>query len=894
MSGNPPEPADGVTTAGTIEKGMDPRRFERRWYEAWLAADLFRADAADPREPFCIVIPPPNITGSLHVGHALNAALQDIVVRWRRMQGRSVLWLPGTDHASIATQLMVERQLAQEGIDRKDLGREKFLERTWRWKEEHAGIIRRQLEALGASCDWSRERFTMDPGLSRAVREVFVRLHEEGLIYRAEHMISWCPRCRTAISDLEVVHREVQGKLWRLRYPLASGAGEVIVATTRPETMLGDTAVAVHPEDERYAALIGQEVLLPVSGRRIPIVADRFVDPAFGTGAVKVTPAHDPNDFEIGRRHQLPSVQVIGEDGRMTAAAGPFAGQDRFAAREALLVRLRQEGALASVQEHTHAVGHCQRCDTVVEPAVSPQWFVRIAPLAAPAIAAVENEQVRMFPESWRKTYFEWMRNIHDWCISRQLWWGHRIPAYYCDPCGRTLVAREEPPGCLACGGGLRQDPDVLDTWFSSALWPFSTLGWPDATADLQRFYPGHLLVTGPDIIFFWVARMIMAGLKFTGEPPFAQVYFTGLVRDAEGNKMSKTRGNVVDPMELIDLHGADAVRFTLASQAFPGSDIPLDPKRLEGYRAFGNKLWNATRFVRLNLDLEAPRPPLPAVGWTLADRWILSGVSRLAGTVTEALEGLRFDEAAAALYQFTWHRYCDWYVELAKDDLRGSNGAESQERARGVLVEALDRLLRLLHPFMPFLTEELAQSLPGTRGLLPVAEFPGRVEAWEDPEAEALAERLIELDTRVRNVRAQAGIPPSARIRLWLMPPDPETASALREHRAMVAVPVRASEVEILATLPEGVAVARGVGGGILFAIPLAGVLDLAAERARLTREIDKARAEREPHARKVESAEFLERAPERIIERTRQIVRDFDTRIERLAETLALLGPG
>ena len=877
-----------------MEKTYDPRQFERRWHEEWSEKKLFQADPAAPGSPFCIVIPPPNITGSLHVGHALNATLQDIVIRWRRMQGRNVLWLPGTDHASIATQVVVERQLEKEGTDRSTLGREKFLERTWSWKEEHAGRIRVQLEALGASCDWSRERFTLDPGLSRAVREVFVRLYEEGLIYRAEHMTSWCPRCRTALSDLEVVHRETPGKLWHLRYPMEDGGDPIVVATTRPETMLGDTAVAVHPDDERYRHRVGKHVILPILGRRIPVVADDFVDPKFGSGAVKVTPAHDPGDFQVGKRHDLPLLRVIDEGGVMTAEAGPFAGLDRAEARRKLVERLEAEGLLDGVKEHFHSVGHCQRCDTVVEPAVSTQWFVKIDPLAAPALQAVEDGTVQLFPQSWRKTYYEWMRNIHDWCISRQLWWGHRIPAWYCDDCSKTMVLREDPERCEGCGGELRQDPDVLDTWFSSALWPFSTLGWPDDTKDLEKYYPGGLMVTGPDIIFFWVARMIMMGLKFRGEAPFPHVYFNGIVRDPQGHKMSKTRGNVVDPMQMVEEYGADALRFTLAALSTPGADIPLDPKRLEGYRAFANKLWNAVRFVLMNVDGAAPRPEIPRGGLGLADRWVLSGVSRLAAEAETQLEGFRFDEYTAGLYQFAWHRYCDWYIELVKDDLRGEHGEDARERARAVLIEVLDIFLRLLHPVMPFLSEELYQKLPGHQDTIVTAPFPEPVPGWEDARVEGAMETLIGLAGKVRNVRAAAGIGPGKSIRLQLVASSPEIARLLEEHRKLVCVSVRAEAMELLESIPEGIPAARGVAGGILFAVPLEGLLDVAAERERLTRELAKARASREPHARKLDNDRFLSKAPANVVQKARGIVEELDERIARLEETRQALGSG
>ncbi|MEO2197516.1 MAG: valine--tRNA ligase, partial [bacterium] len=644
-----------------LAKGFEHATVDPKWYAFWESTGAFQADPSSARPPFSMVLPPPNVTGVLHIGHALNQTLPDIVCRWKRMLGYDVLWLPGTDHAGIATQNVVEKQLAAEGTDRHELGREAFEARVWEWSRHSHGTITNQMRTLGSSVDWSRERFTLDEELSRAVRRVFVTLYREGLIYRGKYIVNWCTRCRTALSDLEVVHTEQAGKLYHIRYVTRDG-GAVTVATTRPETMLGDTAVAVHPDDDRYRHLVGQTVRLPIVGRELPVIGDTFVDQAFGTGAVKVTPAHDPNDFEIGQRHDLSQVVVIGEDGRMTDEAGPYAGQDRFAARRAVVEQLDADGLLERVEEHRHAVGRCSRCDTVVEPLVSTQWFVRIAPLAEPAIAAVKDGRTRFVPGNWARTYFEWMTNIHDWCISRQLWWGHRVPAWYCDQCDQVTVEEEAPVGC-ACGGTLRQDTDVLDTWFSSGLWPFSTMGWPEQTADLARYYPTTVLITGLDIIFFWVARMMMMGLKFTGEVPFKTIYITSLVRDAHGHKMSKSKGNVVNPLELMEEIGADASRFTLAALASPGMDISLSEGRLRGYRQFVNKIWNVSRFVLMNLpDTLTERPEVPArESLDTIHRWILHGVSRLAGEVTRALEDYRFDVAADRLYHFVWHEYADW-----------------------------------------------------------------------------------------------------------------------------------------------------------------------------------------------------------------------------------------
>ncbi|MEE8131247.1 MAG: valine--tRNA ligase, partial [Vicinamibacterales bacterium] len=654
-----------------LTKVFEHAKVDPKWYAYWEDLEAFRADPSSGRPPFSMVLPPPNVTGWLHIGHALNQTLPDIMARWKRMQGYDVLWLPGTDHAGIATQNVVEQQLAAEGKTRHDLGREAFEARVWEWVKRSHGTITSQMRKLGSSVDWSRERFTLDESLSRAVRRVFVSLYREGLIYRGTYLVSWCPRCRTALSDLEVTHRDTKGKLYHVQYSYVDGTGTVTVATTRPETMLGDTAVAVHPDDDRYRALVGQTVELPVVGRHIPVVADKFVDPAFGTGAVKVTPAHDPNDFEIGQRHQLPQVSVIDEDGRMTADAGPYAGQDRFAARAALLAQLEAEGRLVGVEDHVHAVGHCQRCGTVVEPLLSTQWFVKITPLAERAIEVVQQGQTTFVPENWTKTYNDWMMNIHDWCISRQLWWGHRIPAWHCDACGEIVVAEETPTTC-SCGGALRQDTDVLDTWFSSGLWPFSTLGWPESTVDFQRYYPTTLLMTAHDIIFFWVARMMMLGVKFADSVPFEKVYITSLVRDAHGQKMSKSKGNVVDPLELIAEIGADAFRFTLAALASPGMDISLSEGRLRGYRQFINKIWNASRFVLMNLPptlRERPAVP-PGRELELIHRWMLHRTSELAEELHTALEEFRFDVAADRLYHFFWHEYADWYIELVKPRL--------------------------------------------------------------------------------------------------------------------------------------------------------------------------------------------------------------------------------
>ncbi|MEJ2080822.1 MAG: valine--tRNA ligase, partial [Acidobacteriota bacterium] len=702
-----------------IPKSYEPRGTEQTLYKWWEEQGFFNADVDSPLPPFSMVLPPPNVTGALHMGHALNITLQDILARWKRMDGHNVLWVPGTDHAGIATQNVVEKNLAAEGKKRTDFTREEFEAIVWRWKEEYEARILGQIKQLGCSCDWSRQRFTMDEGLSRAVREVFVRLWEDGLIYKGEYLVNWCPRCVTAISDLEVEYEPAEGKLWYIRYPIEDSSEFVVVATTRPETMLGDTAVAVHPDDERYRGLRGKRIVLPLMNREIPVIFDSFVEREFGTGVVKVTPGHDPADFEAGRRHDLPIIRVIGDDGTMTAAAGPYRGLDRYEARRRVVADLEALGLLEKVERHAHNIGHCQRCETIVEPLVSNQWFVRVQPLADEAIRAVEQGRTDFQPKNFEKVYFEWMRNIHDWCISRQLWWGHRIPAWYCDGCRETIVAREAPQSCPKCGGTkLRQETDVLDTWFSSALWPFSTLGWPDRTREQELFYPTSAMVTGFDIIFFWVARMMMMGLRFKEDVPFRHVFINGLVRDAQGQKMSKSRGNSIDPLAIIEEYGTDAVRFTLAVMAVPGTDIPFSIDRMAGYRAFCNKIWNAARFLLMNLDSDAPVDEAeidavlagPEPG--LHHRWILTRLSEVIASTRRDLDRFFVHEATNTLYHFFWGELCDWYIELVKEDLSGDDPAR-RERAQKVTCFVLETAMRLLHPFIPFITEEIWQKVP-------------------------------------------------------------------------------------------------------------------------------------------------------------------------------------
>ncbi len=876
-----------------LPKAFDHKDVDARWYSFWESIGAFKAQPESGKPVFSMVLPPPNVTGSLHIGHALNHTLPDILARWKRMLGYDVLWLPGTDHAGIATQNVVEKILAAEGKSRHDLGREAFEARVWEWVKTCHGTITGQMRQLGESVDWSRERFTLDPGLSRAVRREFVSLYREGLIYRDNYIVNWCPRCRTALSDLEVHHRDTDGKLYYITYPGVAGGPGVMVATTRPETMLGDTAIAVNPDDERYRHLAGSRVKLPVIGRELPIVMDTFVDPAFGTGAVKVTPGHDPNDFAMGKRHSLPSIAVIDEDGRMTAEAGPYAGLDRFKARKALVEQLQADGLLVKVTEHKHAVGHCERCSTVVEPLVSTQWFVRIGPLAAEAIRAVEDGRVVFLPAHWTKTYFEWMTNIHDWCISRQLWWGHRIPAWYCDACGQTTVSEDDPTSC-ACGATLRQDTDVLDTWFSSGLWPFSTMGWPDQTADLARYYPTTLLLTGFDIIFFWVARMIMLGLKFAGDVPFHTVYITGLVRDERGQKMSKSKGNVVDPLSVMDEIGADALRFTLAAMASPGMDIPLAEGRMQGYRQFINKIWNASRFLLMNLGEMPGRPPVPPMDdLGPIHRWILSGVSRLTTEVSDALTSYRFDVAADRLYHFFWHEFADWYIEFVKLDLQ-KTGPE-RERAVGVLIEVHDRLMRLMHPFIPFITEEIWQKLPRRAEdgqTLTLSAFPRAMPEWAAPDAERDVAYLQEIVTTIRTVRAERGVPPARKISAVIDEAD-ETARRMIEANAPYLRQLAGLEsLELRADVSAGADTVKRVLAHAHVYVLLAGAVDREAEIEKLRKELANLVREADSLTRKLATPGFVDRAPASLVEDTRARVVHLADRQVRLTDMLKDLG--
>ncbi len=871
-----------------LPKVYNPKDVEEKWNSFWIEKRLFHADENDDTRPtYSIVIPPPNVTGSLHMGHALNATLQDILCRWKRMEGYNVLWMPGTDHAGIATQTVVERELAKEGKTRWELGREKFIEKVWEWKEKYGNYIVEQLKRLGCSCDWERLRFTMDEGFSRAVREVFVRLYEEGLIYKDKYIVNWCPRCLTALSDLEVEYEEKDGNLWYIRYPLEDGSGYITVATTRPETMLGDTAVAVNPEDERYKDFVGKNVILPLVNRKIPVIADPYVDPEFGTGALKITPAHDPNDFEIGKRFNLDVICVMNPDGTMNELAGKFAGMDRYEARKAIVKELEEQGLLEKVEPYRHSVGHCYRCHTVIEPYVSTQWFVKMKPLAEPAIKAVEEGRTRIIPERWTKVYFEWMRNIRDWCISRQIWWGHRIPAWYCRDCGKISVSREDLDRCLHCGSAnIEQDSDVLDTWFSSALWPFGTMGWPERTKTLEKFYPTSCLVTGFDILFFWVARMMMMGLKFMGDVPFRDVYIHALIRDEKGQKMSKTRGNVIDPLDMMEKYGTDALRFTLAILAAQGRDIRLSEKKIEAYRNFVNKIWNAARFVLMNLEgflqVELEREKLE-----LADRWILSRLNRMVEDVNRALNEYEFDEYASAIYNFTWHEFCDWYIEISKKDLYGDD-AERRRIVQNILVHVFDVLLRCAHPVMPFVTEEIRQKLPiDKKESILLESFPKPESQWIDEDAERDMSFIMDVVAAIRNVKADMGIALTKRIKAIVKALD-EKKSLLEEYADYVKGLAFLEELEVKedAVRPEKSAM-RVVSDCEVY-VPLGDIIDFEKEKERLTRELKKVEKELERVNKKLSNKNFLEKAPKEVVEKERAIKAELEEKKARIEDAL------
>jgi valyl-tRNA synthetase len=906
---------------------LNPRAIEPTRYRRWQEGGYFHVPASrvleEGADPYVIVIPPPNVTAVLHMGHGLNDTIQDVLVRWRRMQGRATLWVPGTDHAGIATQNVVERRLAEEGKRREDVGREAFVERVWSFVHETGGTILDQLKAIGASCDWERTRFTLDDELSRAVRETFVHLYEKGLVYRGEYIINWCPRCHTALSNEEAEGEESEGRLWHLRYPLAESAWEaaaraaeagatavgrlddgrwyLTVSTTRPETMLGDTGVAVHPEDERYRGLVGAGVLLPLTDRVVPVVADAHVDPEFGSGMVKVTPAHDPNDFEIAGRTGLAVLDVMTPDAHMSEnAPEAFRGMDRFEARRAVLEALASEGFLAGEDVHVHSVPHCYRCHTIVEPRLSLQWFVRMKPLAEPALEASRNGTISFTPAHWQKVYDHWMENIRDWCISRQLWWGHRIPVWYCG-CGETIVSREDPTRCPKCGSdSLEQDPDVLDTWFSSWLWPFSVMGWPERTDDLEAFYPGNTLVTAPEILFFWVARMIMAGYELQGEAPFTEVYLHGTVRDAKGRKMSKSLGNGIDPIQVVDLYGADAMRFTLVSACAIGTDIMLDHEDVEGSfangRNFANKIWNAGRFALLSLG-EEPVRSLADV-WEdleLEDRWILSRVRKATLAATRDLEGFRLHEVAEGLYHFFWGDVCDWYLELLKGRLGADGEPRSREAARSTLVTVLDQAFKLLHPIVPFVTAELWSRLPVPEGEerpadLIVAPWPTPEEAWVDPDADERMARIQELIVEVRRLRKEYGVPEGERIAIRLTSADADFTETVADQAAALERLARVAEVTGDAGT-DGIGAHAVLRNGAELFVPLEGVIDLDRERERLRDEIGRLQGQLEGTRRKLDNESFVTRAPEDVVAREREKAESFQEQATKLQEKLSAL---
>jgi valyl-tRNA synthetase len=860
-------------TREPLAKSYAPIEFEQKWYRFWEDQGYFHADNASKKPRFAIVIPPPNVTGSLHMGHALQHTLHDILVRWKRMSGFNTLWLPGTDHASIAVHYVLDKQLEKENKSRFNLGREEFLKTAWEWKRSSGGTILNQMRRMGVSCDWKRERFTLDEQLSQAVVEVFVRLYEEGLIYRGEYIVNWCPRCKTAISDLEVVYQEKRGKLWHIKYPIINSSEFVTVATTRPETMLGDTAVAVHPDDPRYRHLIGKTVLLPILQREIPIIADGYVDREFGTGVVKVTPAHDPNDYEAGIRHNLPKVTVIDDSGHMTESAGLFKGMDRFVCRQKLVERLSAEGYLEKIEDHVHNVGQCDRCSTVVEPKISIQWYLKVETLAKPAIDVVENGTIQFVPDNFKKRYFEWMYNIHDWCISRQLWWGHRIPAWYCDSCGEILVSRTTPSSCTRCGGPLREESDILDTWFSSALWPFSTLGWPEETADLKAFYPTDVLITGPDIIFFWVARMIMMGIKFAGDIPFKQVHINGIVLDAKGKKMSKTRGNIIEPLPLIDEYGADAVRFTLSSMAVPGTDIPFSSNRMKGYSAFANKVWNAARFVLMNLregdDAVEPEEIDVQIGKKeapLEDFWILHRLNQVSQGISEALDKFRFHEASALIYQFIWHEVCDWYIELVKPILTGSLVSDQERNNRvQVLIHTMDYSLRMLHPFMPFITEEIWQKIPHRGDSIMLQDFPVYRENREFPEAAQQMQGLMDLIGGIRSLRAEKNIEPKRLLDATLVAVDETGRDLVSANLEKIRSLARLNKIEFQASISGNML--RGVWRLGEFGLDVHDAVNLKSEGERLQKELARVKEDIEKILKKLNNEVFMARAPEDVV---------------------------
>lgn len=871
-----------------ISKVYNPKGVENRRYAQWMKSGYFHADPSSDKPPYTIVIPPPNVTAALHIGHAYNNTIQDVFIRYKKMLGFETLWLPGMDHAGIATQNVVERQLASEGLDRHKLGREKFVERVWEWKEEKGGRIIEQLKMLGCACDWERERFTMDEGLSNAVKEVFVNLYERDLIYRDKYIINWCPRCGTALSDEESEHKEINGHLYHIKYLIEGSSDHVVVATTRPETMLGDTAVAINPDDSRYDKLKGKSVILPLLNRTLRVIEDSFVEPEFGSGVVKVTPAHDPNDFEIGNRHGLERVNILNEDGTLNDNAGPYAGLDRFEARKKVIKDLESEGLMEKIEEHTHSVGHCYRCGTIVEPYLSTQWFVRIKPLAEKAIDAVASGKIKFHPEKWVKTYNHWMENIRDWCISRQLWWGHRIPAYYCDDCGELIVTREEPEHCTKCSGPVRQDTDVLDTWFSSALWPFSTLGWPEETPELKYFYPTNTLVTGHEILFFWVARMIMTGLEFMKEIPFSDVYLHGIVRDEIGRKMSKSLGNGIDPVEMIELYSADAVRYTLLSLASDGQDVRIGKKDFEIGRNFTNKIWNAYRFVSSN-KTDENIPEIDHNNLELADEWILSLYNSAIGDMRKSLDRFGVNAALGTAYKFFWGEYCDWYLELIKERLY-SGDDEKRKSAIAVAVHILKGSMQLLHPFIPFVTEEVYSTLSNDESIM-ITDYPETDEERINQDAEDKMLLIQELSRSVRTIRSQMSVPPSVKASLILKGVSDSDEELLTSNRSYLINICRLDSIELNGSRERPKLAATDVVRNIEVIVPLEGIINVEEESDRLNKDLANVEKALKTVVSKLSDKSFIENAPPDIVEKERRKEKDFSEKISKIRTNLEWL---
>jgi len=876
-----------------IPKVYDPQSFEKKWYKYWEEKNLFHAEVEADKKPYSIVIPPPNVTGQLHMGHALDNTLQDILIRWRRMQGYNTLWMPGCDHAGIATQAKVEEALRKEGKSRHDLGREKFLERVWDWKNQFGSHITMQLRSLGSSCDWERERFTMDEGCSKAVREVFVSLYNKGLIYQGTRITNWCPRCSTALSDIEVDHETEAGHFYHLRYQVEGTDEYVQIATTRPETMFGDTGVAVHPEDDRYKHLIGQTLILPLVGRKIPVFADEYVDPAFGTGAVKVTPAHDPNDFDMGQRHGLEQIIVLNNDATMANNTGKYAGLDRYECRKQLIADLKEQGYLIKIEDHEHAVGHCSRCHTTVEPLVSKQWFVKMESLAKPAIEAVKSGEIQFVPERFTKIYTNWLENIRDWCISRQLWWGHRIPAWYCDDCGETSVVGEDLTTCPKCGSQqIHQDEDVLDTWFSSGLWPFETMGWPDETAEFKQFYPTSVLVTGYDIIFFWVARMVMMGLEFGKDIPFKHVFIHGLVRDSQGRKMSKSLGNGIDPVEVIDKYGADTLRFMLITGNTPGNDMRFYWERVESARNFANKLWNASRFMLMNLEGFDKGFVPEKSDYTLADQWILSRYAKTVQGVTNNLEKFELGEAGRTIYEFIWNEFCDWYIELSKARLYDTEAVRARQTAQYVLGYVLEHTLRLLHPFMPFITEEIWQHIPHEGESVMVSAWPANETSKIDDAAEANMTTIMETIKSIRNMRAEVKAAPSKKSPVVLHFASETLQTVFASNQGYLTVLASAQPItleSLVASKPENAMTA--VVNGVEIYLPLKGLIDVEKETARLNKELDMLDNEIKRVTGKLSNVGFIGKAPAELVEKEREKQKGFEEKRSAVQERLVYL---